>query len=153
MHIPAKVDYGMRALLTLATCDEPTTGQALAEAQGLPTKFLGAILTELHRGGLVTSHRGTQGGYYLARPASEITVADVIRVLEGPLAEVRGLRPVMTAYKGAAEHLQTVWVAVRGSLRRVLEQVTLEDVVLGRLPDSVSELTEDPGAWNARLRK
>ncbi len=153
MHIPAKVDYGMRALLTLATCDEPTTGQALAEAQGLPTKFLGAILTELHRGGLVTSHRGTQGGYYLARPASEITVADVIRVLEGPLAEVRGLRPEMTAYKGAAEHLQTVWVAVRGSLRRVLEQVTLEDVVLGRLPNSVSELTEDPGAWNARLRK
>ena len=152
MHIPAKVDYGMRALLTLATCDEPTTGQALAEAQGLPTKFLGAILTELHRGGLVTSHRGTQGGYYLARPAAEITVADVIRVLEGPLAEVRGLRPEMTAYKGAAEHLQSVWVAVRGSLRRVLEQVTLEDVVRGRLPDSVSELTQDPDAWNARLR-
>ena len=134
MHIPAKVDYGMRALLTLATCDEPTTGQQLAEAQGLPTKFLGAILTELHRGGLVSSHRGTQGGYYLARPAAEITVADVIRVLEGPLAEVRGLRPEMTVYKGAAEHLQSVWVAVRGSLRRVLEQVTLEDVVRGGFP-------------------
>ena len=152
MHIPAKVDYGMRALLTLATCDEPTTGQQLAEAQGLPTKFLGAILTELHRGGLVSSHRGTQGGYYLARPAAEITVADVIRVLEGPLAEVRGLRPEMTVYKGAAEHLQSVWVAVRGSLRCVLEQVTLEDVVQGRLPDSVSALTQDPDAWNPRLR-
>jgi Rrf2 family protein len=152
MHIPAKVDYGMRALLTLATCDEPTTGQQLAEAQGLPTKFLGAILTELHRGGLVRSHRGTQGGYYLARPAAEITVADVIRVLEGPLAEVRGLRPEMTVYKGAAEHLQSVWVAVRGSLRLVLEQVTLEDVVRGRLPDSVSALTRDPDAWNPRLR-
>jgi DNA-binding IscR family transcriptional regulator len=80
-------------------------------------------------------------------------VADVIRVLEGPLAEVRGLRPEMTAYKGAAEHLQTVWVAVRGSLRRVLELVTLEDVVLGRLPDSVNRLTDDPDAWNPRLRR
>jgi Rrf2 family protein len=153
MHIPAKVDYGMCALLTLATADTPTTGQALADAQGIPTKFLGTILTELHRGGLVGSRRGTQGGYYLARPASEITVADVIRVLEGPLAEVRGLRPEMTAYKGAAEHLQTVWVAVRGSLRRVLELVTLEDVVLGRLPDSVNRLTDDPDAWNPRLRR
>ena len=153
MHIPAKVDYGMRALLILATRDTPTTGQALAEEQGIPTKFLGTILTELHRGGLVGSQRGAQGGYYLARPASEITVADVIRVLEGPLAEVRGLRPEMTAYKGAAEHLQTVWVAVRGSLRRVLDLVTLEDVVLGRLPDSVSQLIDDPEAWNARLRR
>jgi Rrf2 family protein len=153
MHIPAKVDYGMRALLILATRDTPTTGQALAEEQGIPTKFLGTILTELHRGGLVGSQRGTQGGYYLARPASEITVADVIRVLEGPLAEVRGLRPEMTAYKGAAEHLQTVWVAVRGSLRRVLDLVTLEDVVLGRLPDSVSQLIDEPDAWNARLRR
>ena len=153
MHIPAKVDYGMRALLTLATRETPTTGLALAEEQGIPTKFLGTILTELHRGGLVGSQRGAQGGYYLARPASEITVADVIRVLEGPLAEVRGLRPEMTAYKGAAEHLQTVWVAVRGSLRRVLDLVTLEDVVLGRLPDSVSQLIDEPDAWNARLRR
>ena len=152
MHIPAKVDYGMRALLTLAERNTPTTGQALADAQGLPTKFLGAILTELHRARLVASQRGPDGGYYLARPASEITVADVIRALEGPLAEVRGLSPEMTTYQGAAEHLQEVWVAVRASLRRVLEQVTLEDVVRGTLPASVSALTENPEMWTARSR-
>lgn len=150
VHIPAKVDYGMRALLALAASDGMATGEALATAQELPAKFLGAILTDLRRAGLVTSQRGPDAGYRLARPASEITVADVMRALDGPLAEVRGLRPEMTEYHGAAEHLQEVWVAVRASLRSVLERVTLADVVAGRLPGPVARLTADPDAWAPR---
>lgn len=150
VHIPAKVDYGMRALLTLAARGEPATSEDLAEAQGLPAKFLGSILTDLRRAGLVSSQRGSEGGYRLGRPADRITVADVMRALDGPLAEVRGERPESAVYQGAAEHLQEVWVAVRGALRGVLEQVTLEDVVRGRLPRAVARLTEAPGAWEPR---
>jgi len=150
VHIPAKVDYAMRALLTLVASDEPATADELADAQGLPSKFLGAILNDLRRAGLVTSRRGSEGGYRLGRPADEVTVADVMRALDGPLAEVRGLRPEAAHYEGAAEHLQEVWVAVRASLRRVLDNVTLEDVVKGRLPRAVAKLTEDPGAWKPR---
>ncbi|HUY64619.1 MAG TPA: Rrf2 family transcriptional regulator [Acidimicrobiales bacterium] len=150
MHIPAKVDYGMRALLTLADSGEPTTAEALAQAQGLPGKFLGSILNDLRRAGLVASQRGSEGGYRLGRPASEISVADVMRALDGPLAEVRGLRPEATKYEGAAVHLQEVWVAVRASLRSVLESVTLADVVAGRLPGPVARLTKDPDAWAPR---
>lgn len=150
MHIPAKVDYGMRALLTLAERGEPTTADALAQAQGLPSKFLGAILNDLRRAGLVASQRGSEGGYRLARPATTIAVADVMRALDGPLAEVRGLRPEDATYADAAQHLQDVWVAVRASLRSVLERVSLQDVVDGRLPRSVARLTEDPDAWLAR---
>ena len=120
----------MRALLTLAAADgEPATADALAASQGLPSKFLGSILNELRRAGIVASQRGAEGGYRLARPASSITFADVMRALDGPLAEVRGLRPEATTYEGAAERLQDVWVAVRASLRNVLEHITLEDVV------------------------
>ncbi|HAM01448.1 MAG TPA: transcriptional regulator [Acidimicrobiaceae bacterium] len=150
MHIPAKVDYGMRALLTLAALGEPATSEDLARAQGLPTKFLGSIMTDLRRAGLVSSQRGSEGGFRLGRPGSEISVADVMRALDGPLAEVRGLRPELASYEGAAEHLQDVWVAVRASLRAVLEQVSLDDVVRGRLPKQVSRLTQDPDAWQAR---
>src|SRR5579872_893423 len=127
----------MRALLALADTGEPATAEELAAAQGLPPKFLGAILNDLRRSGLVTSRRGSEGGYRLSRPASEITVADVMRALDGPLAEVRGLRPAATHYVGAAAHLQDVWVAVRAGLRRVLDNVTLQDVVRGSLPRSV----------------
>ncbi len=151
MHIPAKVDYGMRALLELAQSGEPSTSEALAGAQQLPPKFLVAILNDLRRSGLVTSQRGVDGGYRLARPPSKITVADVMRALDGPLAEVRGLRPEMTAYDGAAEHLQDVWVAARASLRGVLERVTLEDVVRGRFPAPVARLVADPDAWVPRV--
>lgn len=147
VHIPAKVDYGLRALLSLAVAGGPRTTEALAEDQGLPPRFLGAILAELRRAGLVASQRGSEGGYRLARPASEITAADVIRVLDGPLAEVRGLRPEAATYDGAAEHLQQVWVAVRAGLRQVLEHVTLADIAHGRLPRSVERLTADPDAW------
>lgn len=150
MHIPAKVDYAVRAMLTLADRGEPATSEDLARAQALPAKFLGAILTDLRRAGLVASQRGAEGGYRLARPAREITVADIIRALDGPLAEVRGLRPESTTYAGAAEHLQDVWVAVRAALRGVLDGVTLEDVVRGRLPKGVTRLTADPEAWRPR---
>ncbi len=123
------------------------TAESLARSQGLPAKFLESILNDMRRAGLLLSQRGAEGGYRLSRPASSITVADVIRPLDGPLAEVRGLRPEATNYEGAAEHLQTVWVAVRASLRLVLEHVTIADIVAGELPRSVQQLTTDPDAW------
>lgn len=147
MHIAAKVDYGLRALVSLAAAGSPQTAEALAEEQSLPPRFLGAILADLRRAGILVSQRGAEGGYRLARPASEITAADVIRVLDGPLAEVRGLRPEATRYEGSAEHLQEVWVAVRAGLRQVLERVTLADIAKGDLPVEVSRLTADPDAW------
>lgn len=150
MHIPAKVDYGLRAMLTLAAADRPLTGDQLSGDQALPPRFLGAILAELRRCGLVVSQRGAQGGYRLAREASAITCAEVIRVLDGPLAEVRGLQPEAARYDGAATHLQEVWVAVRASLRQVLELVTLADVVRGELPRALERLIADPEAWVSR---
>lgn len=152
VHIPAKVDYAMRALLELATRDTPTSAESLAEAQDLPTKFLSAILSELRRAGLISSRRGLDGGYQLARPALEISVADVMRAIDGPLAEVRGLRPEMTEYRGAATHLQDVWIATRASLRSVLEPVTLEHIAQGRLPKSAAKYLSDPEAWLPRAR-
>ena len=152
MHIPAKVDYGMRALLELAVSDGPATGETLARAQGLPPKFLAAIMNDLRRAGLVQSQRGLEGGYRLGRPAANITAADVMRALDGPLAEVRGLRPEMTSYEGAAARLQDVWVATRASLRAVLEAVTLEDMVKGPLPDHIAGLVADPDSWVPRVR-
>ncbi len=151
MYISAKVDYAVRALCTLADADErPVTAEALATAQGLPPKFLESILNDMRRAGLLTSQRGAEGGYRLSRPADDITVADVIRPLDGPLAEVRGLRPESATYEGSAEHLQTVWVAVRASLRTVLDRVTIADITSGRLPKSVEKLTTEPGAWESR---
>jgi Rrf2 family protein len=147
VHIPAKVDYGLRALLGLAAVGTPQTTEQLAADQGLPPRFLGAILAEMRRGGLVASQRGAEGGYRLARSPDEITCAEVFRALDGPLAEVRGLRPEAARYEGSAEHLQEVWVAVRASLREVLEHVTLGQVVRGDLPATVKHLTEDPDAW------
>jgi Rrf2 family protein len=147
VHIPAKVDYGLRALLSLTAAGTPQTTEQLADDQGLPPRFLGAILAEMRRGGLVASQRGAEGGYRLARPPTEITCADVFRALDGPLAEVRGFRPEAARYEGSAEHLQEVWVAVRASLRQVLEHVTLDEIVRGDLPTTVKQLTSDPDAW------
>jgi len=148
VYISAKVDYAVRALCTLADADGgPVTAESLAQSQSLPAKFLESILNDMRRAGLLLSQRGADGGYRLSRPASDISVADVIRPLDGPLAEVRGLRPEATSYEGAAEHLQDVWVAVRASLRSVLEQVTIADIVSGQLPKSVQKLTTDPDAW------
>lgn len=152
MYISAKADYAVRALLELAAQapDVMVKAEALANGQNLPLKFLENTLVELRRAGIVISHRGADGGYRLARPASEISVADVVRALDGPLAEVRGLRPEAASYTGPAEHLQEVWVAARASLRRVLDQVTLADVVAGDLPADVTALLADHDAWSPR---
>ena len=151
MYISAKVDYAVRALCTLADAGgRPVTAETLARSQGLPAKFLESILNDMRRAGLLTSQRGPDGGYRLARPATEITVADVIRPLDGPLAEIRGMRPEAANYAGAAEHLQAVWVAVRASLRSVLDEVTIASIVSGDLPAEVTRLTADPEAWRSR---
>ncbi len=150
MYISAKVDYAVRALCTLADAGErPVTAESLASSQRLPAKFLESILNDMRRAGLLLSQRGAEGGYRLSRPASSITVADVIRPLDGPLAEVRGLRPEAASYEGSAEHLQSVWVAVRASLRSVLEHVTIADIATGDLPKSVVKLTAEPDAWTS----
>jgi Rrf2 family protein len=152
MHVSAKTDYALRALLVLASAgrETPVKGEALATSQGIPLRFLENILTELRRAGIIVSQRGGDGGYWLARPADDITLAEVIRVVDGPLAHVRGVRPEHTHYEGAAEHLNEVWVAVRASLRGVLESVTLAQVADGHLPDEVLALTADPDAWAPR---
>ncbi len=141
----------MRALLTLTA--EPSgamTADRLAAAQSMPVKFVENILLDLRRGGLVVSQRGAEGGYRLARPATDITAADVLRLVDGPLAEVRGDRPDLAVYEGPATHLQEVWIAARASLRAVLERVTLADIVSGRFPRPVAKLLADPDAWKVR---
>lgn len=152
MYISAKVDYGTRALLALAasTTGQPVKAEVLAAAQGLPVRFLESILVDLRRAGLVVSQRGADGGYRLALAPDRIAVADVFRGLEGPLADVRGLRPEDARYDGPAEHLRDVWVAVRAALRMVLESVTLADVATGHLPEEISRLLADPEAWHRR---
>jgi Rrf2 family protein len=152
VRISAKVDYAVRAAVQLAAAEpgQPTKGEALAHAQGIPLKFLENILGDMRQAGLVRSQRGAEGGYWLNRPAGEITVADVIRAVEGPLASVRGQRPEDIAYDGAAEPLQKVWIAVRASLRSVAEHVTLADVASGALPEHVTTLASDPEAWITR---
>jgi len=155
MHVSARVDYAMRALLELTAAAErsPGTlvkGDALATAQRIPPKFLEGILRQLRGVGIVASQRGAEGGYRLARAADSVTVADVVRALDGPLAEVRGDRPESAVYEGPAERLQDVWVATRAALRGVLDHVTLADIASGELPDAVSHFTADPGAWSPR---
>ena len=151
VQISAKSDYAVRALLSLASHEpELVKVDVVVAEQGLPRKFVEAILGELRRAGLVRSQRGAEGGYALARPAAEITIAAVIRAVDGPLAEVRGLRPHETTYSGVAEHLPQVWVAVRSALRAVLDETTLADVLTGRLPRHVQELLDAPEAWLPR---
>ncbi|HEY2960705.1 MAG TPA: Rrf2 family transcriptional regulator [Actinomycetota bacterium] len=148
MRVSAKADYAVRAAVELAAAGPgPVKGERIAEAQGIPPKFLENILAELRHAGFVQSQRGAEGGYWLARPAEEVTVADIIRVVDGPLANVRGARPEAVHYPGPASHLLEVWIAVRVSLRSVLERVTLADLVAGTLPGSVRELTDAPDAW------
>jgi Rrf2 family protein len=139
----------MRALLTLAAAPDGVLvkGEDLAAAQQLPQRFLENIMIQLRRAGIVVSQRGAEGGYGLSRPADQINVADVLRAVEGPLAHVRGTRPEDTIYEGAASNLQQVWVAVRASIRGVLEQVSLRAIVEGALPEQVTRLTDDPEAW------
>ena len=152
MRISAKVDYAMRAAAELAAVDpgRPVKAERVAEAQAIPLNFLENILGQLRQAGIVQSRRGPEGGYLLARPAGEITVADVIRAIDGPLAGVSGERPQNLAYDGAAAPLRDVWVAVRASLRGVLEHVTLADIARGALPTEVAARTRDPDAWQRR---
>ena len=155
MHVSAKADYGMRALLELAGvyAENPTRlvkGEAIATAQDIPLKFLEGILRQLRQSGIVASQRGAEGGYRLDRDPKDVSIADVVRALDGPLAAVRGQRPEDLDYKGASEHLREVWIAVRASMRHVLEHISLADVASGTLPGSVAQLLSEPGAWQRR---
>ncbi len=151
MQVSARADYALRAAAELArTAAEgtgPLKGERISEEQGIPKKFMENILLDLKHSGIVRTQRGATGGYWLARPAEEITLADIIRAVEGPLANVRGEWPEAVEYRGAAETLKEVWIAVRASLRTVLETVTLADLVEGSLPASVERLIRDPEAW------
>ena len=151
MRISAKADYAVRAALELAASDgEPVKGERLAEAQGIPLQFLEHILLELKHARLIQARRGAKGGYWLARDPASITVADVIRAVEGPLANIQDSAPEETHYPGPAEPLRDVWVAVRANLRAVLETVTLADLISGELPKPVAQLIADPDVWHVR---
>jgi Rrf2 family protein len=148
MRLSARVDYALRALSELAAANAPRTVEQLSEAQHIPNKYLESILGELRRSGLLRSQRGPEGDYRLSRPATEISIADVIRALDGELANVRGSRPENLAYIGSAAALQEVWIALRASERTILEGVTLAHVVSGELPKPVATLAANPAAWS-----
>lgn len=144
MRLSARVDYALRAAAELAAASGgPVTAEQLARSQVIPGKFLENILTQLRRSGLVRSQRGPVGGYWLARPAADISLADVIRAVDGPLANVRGERPEHVDYEGAAQSLQQVWIALRASERSILESVTLEHVATNSFPSAVDALIEN----------
>ena len=148
VRVSAKADYAIRAAVELAAAGEgPVKGDRIAQAQDIPSNFLENILGDLRNAGLVASRRGADGGYWLARPAEEISLADIIRAVDGPLANVRGVRSEQVTYEGSAAPLRDVWVAVRASLRKVLERVTLADLAGGELPAHIGKLTADPDAW------
>jgi Rrf2 family protein len=151
MQVSARGDYAVRAALGLAAAYPAiTSAQKLADDQEMPYKFLEAVLADLRRAGLVQGVRGPEGGYLLKRPPTEITVGDVLRAVDGPLAGVRGLRPEETEYEGAAAHLSELWVAVRSAVRSVVDEVTLAQLADGRLPARVRRLTTVPDAWHPR---
>jgi Rrf2 family protein len=152
MRVTAKADYAVRATVELAgsSAEAPRKVDEIAQAQGIPLSFLENILTQLRSAGIVRSQRGPEGGYWLAHPAAEVTLADVIRAVEGPLVGVRGQRPEEVAYGGSAESLQQVWVALRANLRKVLERVSVADVAAGKLPKEVIALTRGEDAWHTR---
>ena len=151
VKVTAKAEYAVRAMLELATTEESLLkGERIASSQGIPLKFLENILVDLRHADLVHAQRGAEGGYRLAREPEEITLGQVIRAVEGPLASVRGEPPERMSYEGSSENLQRVWIAVRASLRSVLDDLTLADVVAGRMPEHVRRLTEAPDAWLRR---
>jgi Rrf2 family protein len=149
VRVSAKTDYAIRAALELAAApdERPVKGERIATAQAIPLRFLENILMQMRQAGLVESRRGTDGGYRLAKPAAEVTLAQVIRAIDGPLAGVSGARPETLGFAGVAEPMRDVWIAVRASLRGVLEQITLADVVAGELPEHVRALLADDDAW------
>ena len=152
MRISAKADYAVRAAVELAAAsdEKPVKAERIATAQGIPLNFLENILGELRHAGIVRSHRGADGGFRLAKPPEYVTIADVIRAVEGPLASVRGGPPEQAEYGGASAALPRVWIAVRANLRSVVERVTVADVAGGRLPKAIDRLAEDPDAWVTR---
>jgi Rrf2 family protein len=152
VRISAKADYAVRAAVELAAApdEKPVKAERIATAQGIPLNFLENILGELRHSGIVRSHRGAEGGFRLAKPAADISIADIIRAVEGPLASVRGGPPEDSHYPGAAAELPRVWIAVRANLRSVVEHVTVADVASGTLPKSIDKLAEDPEAWVTR---
>ncbi|GHI67886.1 Rrf2 family transcriptional regulator [Streptomyces nojiriensis] len=149
MRISARADYAVRAALQLAASqdDGPVKAEAIADAQDIPHKFLEGILNDMRRGGLVLSQRGGNGGYRLAKPAGSISIADVIRIVDGPLVSVRGVRPPDLSYTGPAQALLPLWIALRANVREILDGVTLADVASSDLPADVSALADTPGAW------
>jgi Rrf2 family protein len=152
MHVTAKADYAVRAVVELAGSgqDAPRKVDDVARAQAIPVSFLENILTQLRSTGMVRSQRGPEGGYWLAKPAAEVSLAQIIRAVEGPLVGVRGQRPEEIEYVGSAEALQQVWIALRANLRSVLENVTVADVAAGKLPRAVVALTKHDEAWETR---
>lgn len=152
MRVSARADYAIRALLELAAAgpDAPVRAEAIAQAQSIPSKYLENLLADLRRARLIASQRGLGGGYRLARPAASITLADVIRAIDGPLTGVRNGAPEHVAYPGAAASLREVWIALRASMRGVLEATSLADVASSNLPKAVRKLLKDPSAWTRR---
>jgi Rrf2 family protein len=152
VRISAKADYAVRAAVELAATpgERPVKAELIATAQEIPLNFLENILGELRHAGIVRSHRGAEGGFRLARPPEQVTIADIIRAVEGPLASVRGGPPEETAYPGASEALPRVWIAGRANLRKVVEHVTVADVAGGKLPAPIERLAKDPEAWLTR---
>ena len=152
MHVTAKADYAVRAVVELAGSSQqsPRKVDEVARAQAIPLSFLENILTQLRSSGIVRSQRGPEGGYWLAKPPAELSLAQVIRAVEGPLVGVRGQRPEEVEYVGSAESLKQVWIALRVNLRKVLENVTVADVAAGKLPRSVLTLTRQEKAWETR---
>lgn len=152
MRVSAKSDYALRALIELGAKQgaDPIRAEEIAQLQEIPQGFLQAILADLKRAGIVTARRGQAGGWLLARDTAEVTVADVIRAVDGPLVSIYDLRPEAVEYNDAAQVLQVVWIAARSSLRDVFESVTLKDLVEGRLPKSIQQRTESEDAWLGR---
>lgn len=153
MRISHKVDYGIHAMVALARAEQASRGtpvprDKLALDDDIPPRFLDDILRDLRTSGLVASRRGSEGGWFLARPATDITVADVVRALEGPLASVRGVRPHELGEHGVEEPFISLWISVRAALRSVLEAVSIADLAAGRLPRSVRRWLDHPDAWS-----
>ena len=149
MRVSAKADYALRALIEMASSEgaRPVSAEALGTRQEIPHGFLQAILADLRRAEIVLSQRGQSGGWRLARDPRSVTVADVIRAVDGPLVSVSGQRPESVSYNESAEVLQHVWIAARSSLREVFEQVSIADLAAGALPDDVRRRTDDEDAW------
>ena len=149
MRVSAKADYALRALIAIAQRDDarPVSAEELGRLQEIPHGFLQAILADLRRSGIVVSQRGQSGGWRLAARAADVTVADVIRAVDGPLVSVYGLRPEAVTYNESASVLQHVWIAARSALREVFESVTLESLALATLPPDVEARTQDKDAW------